>query len=404
MLRSCKKHRGEILEKKLRVGVLFGGRSGEHEVSLVSATSIVTALDKNKYDIIPIGIAKSGQWLTGPDVLQVLKDGEPARAAHAILPADPTLQQLLRRESNGEFRAAIGLDLIFPVLHGPLGEDGTIQGLFELLDLPYVGAGVLGSAMAMDKTIQKNICRQQGLPTVDFLWIRDVNWRADGAIRDQLTLPDQLANMTQKEMLTAIVDLLALPVFVKPPNMGSSLGITKAHDERELYNGICEALRYDRKVMIEEAVPNAREIEVSVLGNERARASLAGEVFPSNEFYDYDAKYVDGASRLVIPADLPPKLHQDIRDTAVKAFIATECEGMARADFLVDKVSGDFFLNELNTIPGFTKISMYPKLWEASGLGYADLLDELIQLALIRHQRQRQLCTSYQPKRDWYRE
>ncbi|MBN2356867.1 D-alanine--D-alanine ligase [candidate division KSB1 bacterium] len=392
------------MEKKLRVGVIFGGRSGEHEVSLVSATSIIAALNKDKYEIVPIGICKNGRWVSGENLLQAMKEADEGRMVHAALPADPTLKRLFTQDEAKRFIAASEVNVLFPVLHGPLGEDGTIQGLFELMDLPYVGASVLGSAMAMDKTIQKNICRQHGLPTVEFLWVHDVDWVADGKVKDQLTLPNQLANMSQKEMLRAIIDRLGLPAFVKPPNLGSSLGITKAHNRKELYNGIVEALQYDRKVMIEKAVANAREIEVSVLGNERARASAVGEIIPCNEFYDYDAKYVDGASKLIIPAELPDWLSTAIRDTAVKAAIATECEGMVRADFLLDAVTNVFYLNELNTIPGFTKISMYPKLWEASGLSYADLLDELINLALARFRRRHALRTSYQPKRDWYRE
>ncbi len=390
--------------KLLRVGVIFGGRSAEHEVSLVSATSIIHALDKEKYHVIPIGICKNGRWVVGDNLLQVMKAMDERRMVHAILPADPTLKRLYVQNEAQQFIAAAEIDVIFPMVHGPLGEDGTLQGLLELMDLPYVGADVLGSAMAMDKTVQKNICRQHGLPTVDFLWFRDVDWFADGKIKDQLTLPNQLANMTQKNMLKTIIDQLGLPLFVKPPNLGSSLGITKAHSKKELYNGIVEALQYDRKVMIEKAVPNARELEVSVLGNERPRASVVGEVIPSNEFYDYDAKYVDGASKLIIPAPLPDWLQNAIRDTAVKAAIATECEGMVRADFLLDAATNVFYLNELNTIPGFTKISMFPKLWQASGLSYSDLLDELIQLALARYQRRHALRTSYQPKRDWYRE
>ena len=387
---------------KLRVGVIFGGRSGEHEVSLASATSVIKALDPAKYEIIPIAIAKSGRWSVGEELLQRLKahqEGTPA-----LLDTDPADHGLYVRDGNGAFLRTLSLDVIFPVLHGPFGEDGTIQGLFELMDIPYVGCGVLGSAMAMDKIIQKHICRQQGIPTVDFLWFRDVDWRENGQAPLRPTLPDQLANRSKKDIVSTLMERLGLPVFIKPPNLGSSLGINKAHNEREIYNAIEDALQYDRKVLVEKAVPHPREIELSVLGNEHPRVSVACEIFPSNEFYDYDAKYVDGKSAAVIPADLSPAQLQALQDTAVRAYIASEIEGMARADFLMERDTGTFYLSELNTIPGFTRISMYPKMWEASGLSYSDLLDELITLALQRQKRRRTLRTSYQPKKEWYTE
>ena len=386
---------------KLRVGVIFGGRSGEHEVSLVSANSIINALDKEKYEVVPIGITKEGEWVAGADILDQLKAHR--RGDSALLSADALNHRLLVRRDEAGYFVAVELDVIFPVLHGPFGEDGTLQGLLELMDIPYVGAGVLGSAMAMDKVIQKHICRQQGIPTIDFLWFRELDWRENGQTEPRPALPDQLANRSRQEIVAALIQGLGLPLFVKPPNLGSSLGISKAHNERELFNAIEEALCYDRKVLVEKAVPKPRELELSLIGNEHPRASVAGEVFPGNEFYDYDAKYVDGTSGLQIPADLKPAQLLDLQETAIRAYIATECEGMARADFLMEQETGRFYFSELNTIPGFTQISMYPKMWAASGLPYGELLDELIELAIRRQDRRRKLRTSYEPKKEWYK-
>ncbi len=386
--------------------MIFGGRSGEHEVSLVSAESVISALDKNKYDITPVGISKTGQWLVGDSSLQMLKDGKEKKLIPACLPAEPGDRRLIALNNSKELPSALAdktFDVVFPVLHGPYGEDGSIQGLLELADIPYVGAGVLGSAISMDKIVQKHICKQMGLPVVDFLWFRDEDWRANSSQQDHPLLPDQLANMTRKEMIQAIVDDLKLPVFVKPPNMGSSVGINKAHNAKELVSAIRKALGYDRKVIVEKAVPNARELEVSLLGNAHPRASLVGEVIPSNEFYDYDAKYVDGASNIQIPANLSEELQEAIRNTAIRAFLAVECEGMARADFLLQRDTDQFYLSELNTIPGFTRISMYPKMWQASGLSYAELLDELVRLALERYERRGKLLTAFKPRKAWYK-
>jgi D-alanine-D-alanine ligase len=389
------------LVQKLRVGVIFGGRSGEHEVSLVTATSIIQALDKEKYLIIPIGITKEGKWVAGDDALDRLKAHQ--TAASAQLCTDTGSHQLLIKRSETGLLPDQQLDVVFPAIHGPFGEDGSLQGLLELMDIPYVGAAVLGSAMAMDKIIQKHICRQQGIPTVDFLWFRDVDWRENGGAEPFPALPDQLTNRSQDEIVGSLIAAMGLPLFVKPPNLGSSLGISKAHDRRELYNAIEEALQYDRKVLVEKAVANARELEISILGNEHPRVSVAGEVFPGNEFYDYDAKYVDDNSKLQIPARLTPGQLLALQETAIRAYVATECEGMARADFLMERETGRFYLSELNTIPGFTRISMYPKMWEASGLSYSSLLDELIALALRRQERRRKLRTSYEPKKEWYK-
>ncbi|MDZ7290950.1 MAG: D-alanine--D-alanine ligase [candidate division KSB1 bacterium] len=398
--------------KKLRVCVIFGGRSGEHEVSIVSATSVMSALDKSKYEVIPVGITKSGRWIAGEKAIHLLKSGIEDTPFYAMLPADPNEQKLLPTSINTvDARELDSLgekfDIVFPVLHGPYGEDGTVQGLLELANLPYVGAGVLGSAVCMDKVVQKYLCAQAGVPVVPFYWLFYQDWQHGKTNMKNdshaAANPQQLCGLTQAEMLARIETELELPVFIKPANMGSSVGITKAHNRDELIGGIEEAAQYDHKILIEVAVPEAREIEVSVLGNTQPKASVAGEVIPSNEFYDYDAKYVDGKSTLVIPADLPQELADAIRETAIRGFLACSCEGMARVDFLLERQTNRFYLNEINTIPGFTQISMYPKLWEATGVPYSQLLDELIQLAIERHQRKNSLRTSYQPKKEWYK-
>jgi len=387
------------VSRKLTIGVLFGGRSTEHQVSLVSATSVLNALDSDKYDIVPIGITPDGQWLVGQHALALLKQGKMDPQLKVFLPADPTIKKLARIDT-GDYGEKI--DVIFPVLHGAFGEDGTMQGLLELADLPYVGADVLGSAVAMDKIVQKQVCVQAGLPAVDYVWFRAVDWfaQSDGPAP---VIEKQLANMSQEEIVQTIEEQLGLPVFIKPPNLGSSVGISRAAHHDELCAGIELALQFDRKVLIEAAVPNAREIEVAVLGNDRPRASVAGEVIPSNEFYDYDAKYVDNASKLVIPADVPEKIHDAIREAAVKSVIAVGAEGMSRVDFILDSRTNKFYLNEINTIPGFTSISMYPKLWAATGLSYPELLDELIRLAIERHDKKAALKTSYQPTKEWHK-
>lgn len=377
---------------KIRVGVLFGGRSAEHEVSLVSAQSIINALDKNKYDIVPIGITKAGQWIAGEGALSSLKTNRTENITSVFLSADPSQKSLYPIKEK--------LDVIFPVIHGTFGEDGTLQGLLELAELPYVGAGVLGSSLSMDKIMQKQKCLFEGIPCVKYLWLKKKDWTAPS--ENSPFLVNQLANMSQEKMLEKTLEQLGLPVFVKPPNLGSSVGITKAHSKAELKDAINLALKYDRKVLIEKSIENAREIEVGVLGNENPRASVAGEILPSNEFYDYDAKYVDGASGLKIPAELPERLSQKIRDMAIKTAMAVEVEGMARVDFLLGPETNNFYLNELNTIPGFTSISMYPKLWQATGLDYSELLDELLRLALDRFSQKKKLQLSYQPKQKWY--
>src|SRR5450432_756107 len=381
--------------KKLRVGILFGGRSGEHEVSLLSAASVFNAIDKNKYDVVPIGITKEGCWVTAGDAEQLLK-GEAAGQSHlragdpeatssaavlahgeaVIVPPEPQRNALSPFQTDALTRRAsdraINVDVIFPVLHGTFGEDGTIQGLLELADIPYVGAGVLGSAAGMDKDIMKALFRAAGLPIVKHVTVLRIEWES-----------------SPKKVHKLVESKLKYPVFVKPANLGSSVGISKARERKELGPAIDEAAKFDRKIVIEEGVGGkkhkAREIECSVLGNDQPSASVPGEIVPSAEFYDYAAKYLDEGSQLIIPAKLTKFETKKFRELAVAAFRAVDCSGLARVDFLMDPKSRKIFVNEINTMPGFTSISMYPKLWAATGVTYPDLIDRLIQLGLERH-------------------
>jgi D-alanine-D-alanine ligase len=371
------------MDRKLRVAVVFGGRSGEHEVSLVSATSVIQALDPHRYEVVPVGISRDGRWLSSADTLALLKTRAPLdEAAECYLAPEPT-----RRALVGAAGSAGGppIDVVFPLVHGTGGEDGSLQGLLELAAIPYVGAGVIGSALGMDKILQKKLFADDGLPVARYAW-----FLSNDVARD----PRGVVRTVEEE--------LRYPVFVKPANTGSSVGISKAHDGRELRTALAVAVQYDRKVIVEQGVKNAREIEVSVLGNDDPAASIPGEIIPSNEFYDYDAKYVDGKSRAVVPAELRKKTAKELQRLAVRAFRALDCAGMARVDFFLQKKTDRIVLNEINTIPGFTSISMYPKLWEASGLTYPKLLDRLIELALERHAEKAALRTTYDPKTDWF--
>ncbi len=352
------------------IGVLFGGRSGEHEVSLASARSVLHALDREKYRIVEIGITKAGAWLSGESVLEALTAGRTEGLTPVTLLPDPT-RPGLRDLHTGEPIAA--LDVVFPVLHGTFGEDGTLQGLLEMAGVAYVGAGVAGSAVGMDKDLFKAVMRASGVPVVDWVILRRSEIEADsqGVIdRTEAALEGRY------------------PFFVKPANLGSSVGISKCRSRSDLYEGLLEAARYDRRILVEKGL-NAREIEISVLGNDQPEASIPGEIRPADEFYTYEAKYQDERSELLIPAPIPEALAEELRRTAVTAYKAIDCAGMARVDFLLDRESGAYYLNEVNTLPGFTEISMYPKLWEASGLPYPRLLDRLIDLALER-QRERE--------------
>lgn len=363
---------------KLRVGVIFGGRSGEHEVSLLSARSVLQALDPDRYEVIQIGLTHDGAWVTGPEVLAALEADRPSDLVPAALLPDPTRPGLvaLRSAPSGVTLETLAqLDVVFPVLHGTFGEDGTLQGLLELADLPYVGAGVTGSAVGMDKAIFKHVMRANGIPVVEAVTV----------LRSELE-QDPQGVMERAERVAGY------PLFIKPVNLGSSVGISKVTSRSDLLEGLLEAARFDRRILIERGV-NGREIEVSVLGNDKPQASVPGEILPSREFYSYEAKYVDGAngvragSGLLIPAPIAPETTRRVQELAVKAYQAIDCAGMARVDFLLDKDQDEaagLYLNEVNTIPGFTQISMYPKLWEASGLPYPALLDRLIELALQR--------------------
>ena len=385
--------------KKLRVGVLFGGRSGEHEVSLLSAASVLNAIDKSKYEVVPIGITREGRWVTASHAERLLKGkpdehearhlraGDPettaaaavlARGEGVVVPPMPgeNHSALVPFETDAQqLRAAVkpvDVDIIFPVLHGTFGEDGTIQGLLELADIAYVGAGVLGSAAGMDKDVMKRLFRDAGLPIVKHVTVLRSEWRE-----------------RPKQVRKQIDSKLRYPVFVKPANLGSSVGISKVHDGGELAAAMDEASRFDRKLVIEEGVGGkkgkAREIECSVLGNDQPIASVAGEVVPIKEFYDYNAKYLDEGSELIIPAKLSKAKQKEVQRLAIQAFQAIDCSGLARVDFLMDPRSGKMYVNEINTLPGFTSISMYPKLWEASGIPYSELIDRLIQLGRERH-------------------
>jgi D-alanine-D-alanine ligase len=393
--------------EKIRVGILFGGRSGEHEVSLLSAASVVNAIDKTKYDVVPIGITKDGRWLTAEHAERLLKGdagkgatqppstqasqlraGDPeatpgaavlATGASVVVPPEPARRDVglapfqtdanLRRASD----RAINVDVIFPVLHGTFGEDGTIQGLLELADIAYVGAGVLGSSAGMDKDIMKSLFRAAGLPIVKHVTV----------LRSQF-------EREPKKVQKLVENKLKYPVFVKPANLGSSVGISKAHDRKELGPAIEEAAKFDRKIVIEEGVGGkknkAREIECAVLGNDDPKASIAGEIVPCKEFYDYDAKYLAEGSELMIPAKITKAEMKTVQKLAIAAFQAVDCTGLARVDFLLDPKSRKMFVNEINTMPGFTAISMYPKLWDATGVAYPDLIDRLIRLGIERHE------------------
>jgi D-alanine-D-alanine ligase len=352
-------------KKRLRVGILFGGRSGEHEVSLASATSVIRALDPEKYEAVPIGIDKDGRWLVSSKAHKML--GDVLKTGNRVLlPADPSAATLVPLGA-GAGQPSVPVDVVFPVLHGTFGEDGTVQGLLEMANMPYVGAGVLASAVGMDKDVQKRLFEQAGLPVVSFIVFRRSEWEAN-----------------REDIATDILTQLRLPIFVKPATAGSSVGMTKVTTREQLPEAIDHAAQFGLKVIVERGV-DAREIEVSVLGNDEIRASIPGEIVPHRDYYDYKAKYIERGTQLVIPAELTEKQVRTFQEYAVKAFRCIDGTGMARCDFFLEKRTNKIYVNELNTIPGFTSISMYPKLWEASGLTYSQLLDELINLALSLH-------------------
>lgn len=361
---------------RLRVGVLFGGRSGEHEVSVSSARSVLTALDRSRYEVIAIGITPGGDWLLvdGPDRLA---EGKGARIG--VVPGI-TGRPLIGMDPDCEAGRILQntLDVVFPILHGTYGEDGTVQGLLELLGVPYVGAGVMASAIGMDKVAMKAAFQQAGLPMVPFQVLMIRTWRENTVAR-----------------LNSLEQHFAYPIFVKPSNLGSSVGVSKATDRESLHQAVEEAFRYDRKILIEQGL-DCREVECGVLGNDQPEASVIGEIVPKRDWYDYRAKYEPGLSEVQIPSPLSPPLTQKIQAQAIQAYQAIDCAGMARVDFFLERASEEPYVNEINTIPGFTATSVYPKLWAASGLSYPALLDRLIQLALERHGERQQLLTAYQ--------
>lgn len=369
---------------KLKVGIIFGGRSGEHEVSFCSASSIIKAIDKDKYTVVPIGITKEGRWISPQDSELALQSGKIEGKNTVILLNDPFSKSLVCIDNNQRLDKSLSLeklDVIFPVLHGPYGEDGTVQGFLELADIPYVGAEVAASAISMDKELMKIIFKQKNLPILKWETIKRKDWQKN-----------------KGEILSLIKKKFEYPLFVKPTNLGSSVGITKVHKKEELEKAIDLASLYDRKILIEQGLEDIREIECGILGNDEPRASVVGEVKPAGEFYDYDSKYIDKGTQLIVPADLPVRISKKLQEIALCAFEAIDAAGMARVDFFVTKKDNKIYLNEINTIPGFTSVSMYPRLWEASGISYSDLIDQLIQLALERHQDKNQNKISYESK------
>jgi D-alanine-D-alanine ligase len=383
---------GSNSNKKLRVGIIFGGRSAEHEVSLISAKAVINAINPEKYDVALIGITREGRWISLGDA--ALTDGNkpdpqalmapfagingsvPASIQTALLP-DPSatkrgLAEISEAGGSASLQFGMPVDVIFPVLHGPYGEDGTMQGLLELANVPYVGCGVLASAVGMDKVTAREVFKQHGLPVLEYFALKRKNWEKDPETRENL--------------LDSIEAQMGYPCFVKPVNMGSSVGISKARHRQELAQALDTACHYDRKIMVEKAL-NPRELEIAVLGNDEPQASVVGEIHISQKssFYSYTAKYQDNEVGFTVPADISPELSDRLRALAIKAYEALDCAGLTRVDFFQDRDTGEIYLNEVNTIPGFTPVSMYPMMWEKTGLSYPDLVDRLIELAIERH-------------------
>ena len=363
------------VDRKIRLGLLYGGRSCEHEVSVTSARCIYQALDSEKYEISLLGISKSGEWVLSDESMPVLdsKVVEPEGQTSIMLDYHNSGSILPRSTGQNVSHSIASLDVIFPILHGPFGEDGTVQGLFELADIAYVGSGVTGSAVGMDKAVTKAVFTAEGIPQANYQVVRKSRWETE-----------------REDLVREIESGLSYPLFVKPANLGSSVGISKSTTTAELKSAMDLAVKFDLKVIVEEGFENCHEIEVSVLGNEEPEASVVGEIIPGGDFYDYKDKYVDNLSRVEIPANLPEAVCRVIQDHAKRVFTAIDAAGLARVDFFVSRENHNVYINEINTLPGFTPISMYPKLWEASGLGYSQLLDRLIELALERHEQRGQ--------------
>ena len=371
-----------MTDKKLHVAVIFGGRSGEHEVSLMSARSVLSVLDPAKYEVTQVGITHEGTWLTGNDVLGKFENDRTDGLIPVFVSPDPSERGIYILEGLSGLKKWTDIDVYFPVLHGTFGEDGTLQGLFELADVAYVGAGVVGSSVGMDKGVFKDVMIANNIPVVDMMLV--LRAEIGSAMSSVIERAEKIGDY---------------PLFTKPANLGSSVGVTKCNNRSDLQEGLMEAASFDRRVLIQKGVTDAREIEVSVLGNDDPVASVCGEVLPSREFYSYESKYIDGTSGLIIPALLPEEVSECIRDYAVRAYKAIDCAGMARVDFFVEKETNRIYLNELNSIPGFTKISMYPKLWEASGLPYSQLVDRLIELAMERKAERDRTSHTYRSNR-----
>jgi D-alanine-D-alanine ligase len=373
----------ENRQSKTRVGIIFGGKSGEHEVSLASAQSVARAIDRNKYDVVMIGITKAGQWIAGDSALAYLATLSPTSllAPEDAHRDDVSNAPVVSAGRVPDISPLALIDVAFPLVHGPFGEDGTLQGLLEMADIPYVGAGVAASAVGMDKALMKAIFHAHNLPVVNWLVILRREWETQS-----------------EDTLYRIESALGYPCFVKPANLGSSVGVSRARDRAELVRALDLAAQYDRKLIVERAVSNVREIECSVLGNDDPIASIPGEVIPQRAFYDYIAKYAsDSGTELVVPADVSPEIARNVQAMAVRAFTAIDACGMARVDFFLERGTNKLWVNEINTIPGFTSVSMYPRMWQASGLSYADLIDRLIQLALERYADKRKSKIVYEP-------
>jgi len=367
----------EIMSNKVRIGILFGGRSGEHEVSLMSARSVLKVLNPDRFEIYPIGITHAGQWLAGEKALDCFERGETEHLTPVTLLSQAGQRTLFALQGQSLI-PYVELDVIFPVLHGTYGEDGTIQGLFELIGLPYVGAGVLASSVGMDKALFKDVMRANSIPVLE-----------------SITLTRSQVEKGIDEAIAACESIAPYPLFTKPANLGSSVGISKVRSRSDLYEGLLDAARFDRRVLVERGLEKPRELEVSVLGNDKPIASMAGEIRPSDDFYTYNAKYIDDRSELIIPARLTDGKQEEIRNLAVAIYQAIDCAGMARVDFLFNESTGEIFVSEVNTIPGFTSISMYPKLWEAAGISYPELVDRLVFLALERNADQQRTERQY---------
>jgi len=357
-------------KRKLKVGILFGGKSGEHEVSFCSASSIIEAMDREKYEILPIGITKSGCWLSPRESYLALQTGKiEGKSRIACKSGSDEKQMIVISKGNNEYSFVDKLDVIFPVLHGPYGEDGTVQGLLELINIPYVGSGVAASSVAMDKDLMKKIFQQNALPQTKWITIKRKRWILE-----------------KKKVLNEINNQLIYPIFIKPTNLGSSVGVSKVQQSQELEHAINVATSYDRKIIIEEGVENAIEVECSVLGNDEPNISIVGEIQPAGEYYDYNSKYIDKNTKLIVPAGIPDGIAKEVQRLSKIAYLAIDAAGLSRVDFFVEKNNHTYkvYLNEINTIPGFTRTSVYPKLWEKSGIGFSELIDRLIELSLER--------------------